>query len=135
MDGVRTAAVNSARAAAAIANRRIAKMVAFIAHLRRPNHASSLSCNNAVVPVEIKTIGNSGQISLGKEFAGRTVMVEQVERGVWMIRTAQVIPDNERWLHTPKAKAHLDEALEWSDRTKRSESDLAALARKVRKGK
>jgi hypothetical protein len=95
----------------------------------------SLSCHNAIVPVEIKTIGSSGQISLGKEHAGRTVMVEEVERGVWMIRTAQVIPDNELWLHTTKAKASLDEALEWSDRTKRSESDLAALSRKIRKGK
>ena len=62
-------------------------------------------------------------------------LLEEVERGVWMIRTAQVIPDNERWLHTPEAKASLDEALEWSDKTKRSESDLAALSRKIRKSK
>lgn len=27
------------------------------------------------MPVEIKTIGGSGQISLGKEYAGRTVVV------------------------------------------------------------
>lgn len=87
------------------------------------------------MPVEIKTVGNSGQISLGKEFAGRTVMVEEVERGVWMIRTAQVIPDNERWLHTPEMRASLDRALEYSDQTKRSQTDLAALGRKVRKTK
>ena len=47
------------------------------------------------MPVEIKTIGSSGQISLGKEYAGRTVMVEELETGVWLIKTAQVIPDNE----------------------------------------
>ena len=87
------------------------------------------------MPLEIKTIGNSGQLSLGKEHAGRTVMVEELDPGVWMIRTAQVIPDNERYLHTPAARASLDKALEWSDRTARSKSDLSALSRKVRKNK
>ncbi|MCC6538606.1 MAG: hypothetical protein IT162_13705 [Bryobacterales bacterium] len=85
------------------------------------------------MPVEIKTIGNSGQISLGKEFAGRTVMVEEVEPGVWLIRTAQVIPDNERWLHTPEMRASLDRALALSERTERSSTDLTALGRKVRR--
>ncbi|MBI4908032.1 MAG: hypothetical protein HY820_30685 [Acidobacteria bacterium] len=87
------------------------------------------------MPVEIKTIGNSGQISLGKEHAGRTVVVEEVESGVWMIRTAKVIPDSEMWLHTPEVRASLDRALEWSGKTERSESDLNALKRKVRRGK
>ena len=85
--------------------------------------------------LEIKTIGSSGQISLGKQHAGRTVMIEEIDSGVWMIRTAKVIPDNELWLHTPAARAGLDKALEWSDRTERSESDLATLSRKVKRSK
>jgi len=85
--------------------------------------------------MEVKTIGGSGQISLGKEFAGRTVTVEEVEPGVWIIKTAQVIPDNELWLHTPKARASLDRALGYSQKTKRSESDLAALSRRIRRRK
>ena len=93
----------------------------------------SLSCHNAIVPVEIKTIGNSGQISLGKEHAGRTVMVEELESGVWMIRTARVIPDNELWLHTPEARESLDKALEWSAQSPRAQSDLKSLTRRVRK--
>jgi hypothetical protein len=93
------------------------------------------SCHNAVVPVEIKTIVHSGQVSLGKEHAGRTVMVKEVQPGVWMIKTAKVIPDSELWLHTPEARESLDQALEYSDRTKRAESDLAALGRKVRRAK
>ena len=85
--------------------------------------------------MEIKTIGTSGQISLGKVHAGRTVTVEEVEQGVWVIKTAQVIPDNELWLHTPAVKASLDRALAWSDRTERAESDLKVATRKARKGK
>ena len=39
---------------------------------------------------------------------GRSVGVEEVERGVWLARTAEVIPDNERWLDTPEANATPD---------------------------
>ena len=83
------------------------------------------------MPVEIKTIGSSGQISLGKQYAGRTVTVDQVSEGVWSIKTAHVIPDDELWLHTPKATADLNEALEWSAAHPRSETNLKAMARKL----
>lgn len=57
---------------------------------------------------EVKTIASSGQISLGKQYAGRTVTVEQIAEGVRSIKTAQVIPDDELWLHTPEMRAGLD---------------------------
>ncbi|MFY9251282.1 MAG: hypothetical protein WAO48_09020 [Vulcanococcus sp.] len=59
----------------------------------------------------VKQIGSSGQISLGKEFAGRTVVVDSSEPGVWVIKTAQTIPDSELWLHEPKNAARLDRAM------------------------
>jgi hypothetical protein len=59
----------------------------------------------------VKVVGANGQISLGKQFAGRHVLVEEREPGVWMVRTATVIPDNERWLHEPQAAADLHSAL------------------------
>ena len=59
----------------------------------------------------VKQIGSSGQISLGKEFAGRTVVVDSSEPGVWVIKTAQTIPDSELWLHEPKNVARLDRAM------------------------
>ena len=59
----------------------------------------------------VKQIGSSGQISLGKEFAGRTVVVDSSEPGVWVIKTAQTIPDSEIWLHEPKNAARLDRAM------------------------
>jgi hypothetical protein len=40
----------------------------------------------------VKVIGANGQISLGKEYAGRQVLVEEREPGVWFVRTAIVIP-------------------------------------------
>ena len=53
----------------------------------------------------VKQVGASGQISLGKEFAGRTVVIDSSEPGVWVIKTAQTIPDSELWLHQPESTA------------------------------
>lgn len=68
----------------------------------------------ATASTSVKLVGNNGQISLGKQHAGRQVLVEEREPGVWLVRTATVIPDNERWLHAPKAAADLNTALAWS---------------------
>ena len=46
----------------------------------------------------VKVVGSNGQISLGKKYAGRQVIIEEREPGVWLLRTATVIPDNEAWL-------------------------------------
>jgi hypothetical protein len=63
----------------------------------------------------VKVVGANGQISLGKQYAGCPVLVEEREPGVWLVRTASVIPDNERWLHGTKATADLREALAWAE--------------------
>ncbi len=62
----------------------------------------------------VKVVGANGQISIGKQFAGRQVLVEECEPGVWMVRTATVVPDNERWIHAPAAAADLQKALAWA---------------------
>jgi hypothetical protein len=62
----------------------------------------------------VKVVGANGQISLGKQFAGRQVLVEEREPGVWIVRTATVIPDNERWLHQPRGATDLQAALAWA---------------------
>ena len=62
----------------------------------------------------VKVVGANGQISLGKQFAGRQVLVEEREPGVWMVRTATVIPDNERWLHEAQTAADLQTAMAWA---------------------
>jgi hypothetical protein len=66
----------------------------------------------------VKVIGANGQISLGKQYAGRQVLVEEQEPGVWLVRTATIIPDNEIWLHQPKATSDLENALSWAQANK-----------------
>jgi len=75
----------------------------------------------------VKVIGANGQISLGKQFAGRQVLVEEQEPGVWLVRTATVIPDNERWLHLPQATADLNHALDWAQTHPASETGIDSL--------
>lgn len=76
----------------------------------------------------VKLVGANGQISLGKQFAGRQVLMEEQEPGVWLVRTATVVPDNERWLHSEAAAADLREALEWAQ--SHPASDDATCGRK-----
>ena len=75
-------------------------------------------------PPALKLVGSNGQISLGKQYAGRHVLVEESEPGVWIVRTATVIPDNERWLHEPAAAASLQSALAWSIKHPPADADL-----------
>jgi len=64
----------------------------------------------------IKIVGSSGQISLGKKFAGQTVLVDEIQVGVWMIKVGQFIPDNEKWLHGPDVQTELNEAIAWAEK-------------------
>lgn len=79
----------------------------------------------------VKVIGANGQISLGKQYAGRQVLVEEQEAGVWLVRTATVIPDNERWLHQPQAAADLENALCWAQANPPSDDKLDAILEKL----
>ena len=78
----------------------------------------------------VKVIGTSGQITLGKQYAGRTVLVEEVEKGVWLLKIAQVIPDNEVWLHREPAKSRIDRATAWAAEHPPQETDLEVLSAK-----
>lgn len=82
----------------------------------------------------VKVVGANGQISLGKQFAGRQVLVEEREPGVWLVRTATVIPDNERWLHDPQAAADLRTALTWAAANPTTDSNTDALMKRLSDG-
>ena len=80
---------------------------------------------------QVKVVGLNGQISLGKQYAGRQVLVEEREPGVWLVRTATVIPDNERWLHEPQAAPDLQTALSWSITHPASDADSEETLRQL----
>ena len=81
---------------------------------------------------QIKTIGSSGQISLGKEYAGRAVIIEEIEDGVWLIKTAKIIPDSEMWMHEEPAKSKIEKAVDWAGKNKPHETDLEIISAKIK---
>ena len=81
----------------------------------------------------VKVVGANGQISLGKQFAGRQVLVEEREPGVWLVRSATVVPDNESWLHQPKSAKDLQQALSWAQNNNPSDSSVATVLKKLAK--
>ena len=90
---------------------------------------------SATRAASVKVVGANGQISLGKQFAGRQVLIEEQESGVWLIRTATVIPDNERWLHEPQAAADLARAVAWSGQKAPSDAKADAILKAAAQGR
>jgi hypothetical protein len=76
---------------------------------------------------EVKTVSSSGQISLGKAFAGQRVMLERLEDGRWIVTPVQVIPEHLMWAHAPEVTARLERHLAWAKSTTIAETDLDAL--------
>lgn len=79
----------------------------------------------------VQVLGADGEITLGKEHAGRAVAVSELEPGVWIVKVGQFIPDSERWLLDPVVQADLDEAIAWADQNPRQTSDLQQIEEKL----
>jgi len=77
--------------------------------------------------MEIKVVGKSGQISLGKAMAGMNFIMETLADGDILLKHAVVVPVNERWLHEPAMKQQLARADEWMRNNPAKETSLAEL--------
>ena len=81
-------------------------------------------------PKQIKIVGTNGQISLGKEYAGKIFLIDQVDQGVWIIKFGEFVPDAEKWLHEEKHLAKLNKALDWADKNT-PKDNFDTLAKKI----
>ena len=79
----------------------------------------------------IKTVGKSGQISLGKALAGRGFIVQEMPDGDIILKRAVVLPLNEQWLHEPAMKEKLARADDWMSSNSSAETPLNELAVKL----
>jgi hypothetical protein len=75
----------------------------------------------------LKTIDGKGRLTLGREFAGRTVQIQPQRDGV-VITFCRVVPDREAWLwENETAKGMVDRGLEQAKRGELGDGpDLAA---------
>lgn len=79
----------------------------------------------------IKTVGKSGQISLGKAMAGMGFIMETLPGGDIILKRAVVVPMNERWLHEPAMKEKLAHADDWMRNNQAQETNLDKLETKL----
>ena len=92
--------------------------------------ALMLSCS---MSAHVKTMVPADRSPFGKQHAGRTVTVEEIEDGVWLVRTARIIPDNELWIHEPAVKKKLDRAIAWAQQNPPAASDLNQLEKRLKR--
>lgn len=81
---------------------------------------------------QVKVIGPNGQLSLGKEFAGKMVLIDQIDEGTWIIKKGQFVPDSEQWLYRDNNLAKLEKALKWAEKHKPMDN-FDKLARDIEK--
>jgi ABC-type nitrate/sulfonate/bicarbonate transport system substrate-binding protein len=72
----------------------------------------------------IKTVGSCEQISLGKKYAGQTVILSELDKGVWPVKPGCFIPENEKWLQAPEVQTEFQEAIAWAEDNPTANTDL-----------
>ncbi len=79
---------------------------------------------------QVKVIGSNGQLSLGKEFSGQMVLIDQLDNGTWLIKAGQFVPDSERWLYQKEIASKLDKALVWAE-TNKPEDNFNEIVKRI----
>jgi len=72
----------------------------------------------------LKMVGTSGQLSLGKKYAGKYFEVTEQTDGAIVMVPMSVIPESEVWLHTAKMRERLEKATQWMKDNPPSETHL-----------
>ncbi|MHB8654129.1 MAG: hypothetical protein ACYDA9_09645 [Terriglobia bacterium] len=85
---------------------------------------------------EIKVVGKSGQISLGKRYAGKTLRLERLPDGILVLTAVAMVPEGQLWTLQEPDRSRIARGLEWASETPPAETDLNSLVRRRKaKGK
>jgi hypothetical protein len=77
--------------------------------------------------VEIKVVGKSGQISLGKRYAGKTLRLERRRDGTMLLTAVAVVPESQLWTLEEPHRSQIARGLTWAAETPASETHLDTL--------
>src|SRR5580658_6891466 len=77
--------------------------------------------------VEIKVVGKSGQISLGKSYAGKTLRLERLTDGRIVLTAVAMVPESQLWTLTEPHRSRIESGLAWAGRTKPRETRVETL--------
>jgi hypothetical protein len=83
---------------------------------------------------ELKTVGRSGQISLGKRYAGKTLRLERFKDGRIVLTAVAMVPENQLWTLAEPDRSRIERGLDWAAKISPAETDLdVLLKRRARK--
>jgi len=82
---------------------------------------------------EIKVVGKSGQISLGKSYAGKTLRVERQQDGSIVLTAVTMVPESQLWTLEEHHRSRIARGLAWAAETKPEETEIDALVRRPKK--
>src|SRR5437899_2260109 len=83
----------------------------------------------AVQDVEIKVVGKSGQISLGKRFAGKTLRLERRRDGTVLLTAVAMVPETQLWTLEEPHRSRIERGLAWAAANKPQETRLEDLTK------
>jgi hypothetical protein len=81
--------------------------------------------------VEIKVVGKSGQISLGKNYAGKTLRLERRPDGTMLLTAVAVVPESQLWTIEEPHRSQIARGLTWAAEIPAKESDLDMLTKRA----
>jgi hypothetical protein len=87
----------------------------------------------ATLTGEIKVVGKSGQISLGKRYAGKTLELQRLDDGTLLLRAVAMVPESQLWTLQDPDRSRIARGLAWAAETTPRESDPRSLLKQ--KGK
>lgn len=77
--------------------------------------------------VQIKVVGKSGQISLGKRYAGRTLRVERRDDGTILLTAVAMVPESQLWTLEEPHRSRIERGLTWAAANRPRETDVDRL--------
>ena len=80
---------------------------------------------------KVLTVPSNGQISIGKQWAGREVMVEMVDENRMVITAGTFIPNDLATFYTKEAQAQLGDFNRWSQKTPARKTNLNQLRKRL----
>lgn len=80
--------------------------------------------------VEIKVVGKSGQISLGKRYAGKTLRLERRSDGTMLLTAVAMVPEHQLWTIEEPHRSQIARGLTWAAGTEARETDLDSLMKR-----
>ncbi len=77
--------------------------------------------------LEIKVVGKSGQISLGKSYAGKTFRLQRRDDGAIVLTAVAMVPESQLWTLQEPHRSRIERGLAWAERTPPVATDLDRL--------